>query len=232
MKIGIMQPYFFPYLGYWQLINAVDRYVIYDDVNFIKNGWINRNNILLGGNKFLLSLPLECASSSKLINETKITSNIKQKEKLLKTVEAAYKKAPFFELVYPIVKNTIMFDSRNIAESLTYSIEAILSYLDIHTELIVSSKIDKNSQLKAEKKVIHIVKVLGGSIYINAIGGQELYNKNEFSDNGIDLKFIKMNEVKYNQFKNDFVPNLSIIDVIMFNTPEKVKELLDEYTLF
>ncbi len=231
MKIGIMQPYFFPYLGYWQLIKVVDKYVIYDDVNYIKNGWINRNFILLNGQKHLLTLPLDGASPFELINNTKIIQNEKVKLKLLRTLSNAYSKAPFYNEIYPIVEATIMHKSLNISEALIYSIRNIVEYLDLDTEIIISSEIKKKLELKAQDKVIDIVKYLEGDTYINAIGGQELYNRDDFKSDGIDLYFLKMNNISYQQLKNDFVPNLSIIDVLMFNSPEAVREMLDDYEL-
>lgn len=231
MKIGIMQPYFFPYLGYWQLIKAVDKYVIYDDVNFIKNGWINRNNILLGGKKHLLTLPLEGASSYIPINETKITSNDKLKGKLVKTIELAYKKAPYFDHVFPIVCGTILHKSNNIAHALTYSIREICRYLNIETDIIVSSELRKDDTLAAQDKVIHICHLLEGTRYFNAIGGQELYSKEAFQKNHLELYLIKMKEVEYVQFGNDFIPSLSIMDVLMFNSPHDTAAMLEEYEL-
>ncbi len=231
MKIGIMQPYFFPYLGYWQLIKVVDKYVIYDDVNYIKNGWINRNFILLNGQKHLLTLPLDGASPFELINNTRIIQNEKVKLKLLRTLSNAYSKAPFYNEIYPIVEATIMHKSLNISEALIYSIRNIVEYLDLDTEIIISSEINKKLELKAQDKVIDIVKYLEGDTYINAIGGQELYNRDDFKSDGIDLYFLKMHNISYQQLKNDFVPNLSIIDVLMFNSPEAVREMLDDYEL-
>lgn len=230
MKLGIMQPYFFPYIGYWQLINAVDAYVVYDDVNFIKGGWINRNNILLNGAKHLITLPLEEASSFKLINEILITKNIVLKNKLIKTIKSAYLKAPYFETIMPILESLIL-DNSNIA-MLNYNIIlTIKKYLNIDTEILLSSKIEKDNNLKAQDKVIHIAHILGATEYINAIGGQELYDKEVFKEQNIDLKFIKTNPITYKQFNNEFVSNLSIIDVMMFNPPEKIKEMLDDYEL-
>ena len=230
-KIAIMQPYFFPYIGYWQLINAADVFVIYDDVNYIKNGWINRNNILLSGSKHLITLPLDCASSFKLIKDTKITDNLRVKEKLLKTITAAYAKAPYYEKIFPIIKNTVLYEDNNICNAIFYSVNAIIGYLNIKTKIVLSSYLQKNNDLKAQDKVIHITKLLNGNDYINAIGGQDLYDKNEFRDNGIELYFLKTNPVNYRQFGNDFIPNLSIIDVLMFNPPEKIKEMLGRFEL-
>lgn len=230
-KIGIMQPYFFPYLGYWQLLNAVDEYVIYDDVNYIKNGWINRNNILLNGQKHLITLPLDKASPFLPINEIRITPNIINKEKLLKTVDAAYKKAPYFAEIFPIIQAVIMEDSCLIARALENQFKLVCHYLGIKTKLIVSSQLEKNNELKAQDKVLHICHLLKGTDYINAIGGQELYSREDFRKEGLQLHFMQTNVVSYPQFKNEFVPNLSMIDILMFNSPEQIRKILDEYTL-
>lgn len=231
MKIGIMQPYFFPYLGYWQTLNAVDKYVIYDDVNYIKNGWINRNNILLNNQKHLLTIPLDGASPFLLINQIKTTPRENEKEKLLKTIEAAYKKAPYFDVVFPIIHDVIMEKSNLIINALVLQFKSVCKYLDIQTELIISSTMDKDNSLKAQDKVIHICKMLGGTQYINAIGGQELYNFEDFKKNGLELSFLKTEFTPYKQFKNEFIPGLSMIDILMFNSPEQIKTMLNAYSL-
>lgn len=230
MKLGIMQPYFFPYIGYWQLINAVDKYVVYDDVNYIKGGWINRNNILLNNSKHLITLPLEEASSFKLINEISITKNEVLKNKLIKTIKSAYLKAPYFETIMPILESLIL-DNSNIA-MLNYNIILVIkNYLNLDTEILLSSQIKKDNNLKAQDKVIHIAHLLGANEYINAIGGQELYSKEDFKQENIKLSFLKTNEIKYKQFKNEFVPNLSFIDILMFNSPQEIKEMLNDFEL-
>lgn len=230
MKIGIMQPYFFPYLGYWQLINAVDTYVVYDDVAYIKGGWINRNNILINGKANLITLPLEQSSSFKNINEIMVTGNCKQKDKLLKSINFAYAKAPYFNNIMPIIEKLILKDG-DIANLNYNAILEINNYIGINAKILLSSSIDKNNDIRAQDKVIHICKILNADHYINAIGGQELYSKEEFKKNNINLNFLKMKNLEYKQFKNDFVPNLSIIDVMMFNSPEQIKEMLDDYEL-
>lgn len=231
MKIGIMQPYFFPYLGYWQTLNAVDKYVIYDDVNYIKNGWINRNNILLNNQKHLITIPLDGASPFLLINQIKTTPRENEKEKLLKTIDAAYKKAPYFDVVFPIIHDVIMEKSNLIINALVLQLKSVCKYLDIQTELIISSTMDKDNSLKAQDKVIHICKMLGGTQYINAIGGQELYNFEDFKKNGLELSFLKTEFTPYKQFKNEFIPGLSMIDILMFNSPEQIKTMLNAYSL-
>jgi len=228
MKIAIMQPYFFPYIGYFQLINAVDKFVLYDDVNFIKQGWINRNRILLNNKDFFLTLQLSGASSFKRINEIKIGNN---KDNLLKTIEQAYKKSPYFDKVFSIFESVLKNPETNLAVFLEYSIKTINNYLDIPTEILISSQINKKNELKGQEKVIEICKKLNTDDYINSFGGMELYSKENFLDQNIHLKFLKTNEIKYNQFNNEFVPFLSIIDILMFNSKEEVKGFLNKYTL-
>jgi len=231
MKLGIMQPYFFPYIGYWQLINAVDRYVIYDDVNFIKGGWINRNNILMNGERKLINLQMHNASPNKLINEVEVLGNAIYNKKLQKTIESNYKKAPQYANVFPVIESIINQDEKNIAKYLEYSIKRICDYLSIKTELILSSTIDKNNALFGQDKVIEICKVLGANEYMNAIGGQEMYSYDAFKSQEIKLGFLKTGAVKYQQFNNEFVPNLSIIDVMMFNSTEDIQKILTVYEL-
>jgi len=127
MKIGIMQPCFFPYIGYFQLINSVDKYVIYDDVQFIKGGWINRNNILLNGERHRINLLLSGASSNKSINEVEVQSN---QVKLIKTIESAYKKAPTFDKVFPVLLNILEYGGKNLGEFLGNSIKEFCNYMD------------------------------------------------------------------------------------------------------
>lgn len=223
-----MQPYFFPYIGYFQLITAVDKFVIYDDVNFIKQGWINRNRVLLNGSDFLFTLRLNGSSSFKKINEIRIGA---KNETLLKTVTQCYRNAPFYSSVYPYLESIFLQEETNLAKYLSFSLKVICDYLSINTELIFSSEIEKNNQLKSQAKVVDICKKLGADKYINAIGGIELYNKDYFQREKITLMFIKSNPIKYKQFDNEFVPGLSIIDLMMFNVPEKINDFLNQYEL-
>ena len=230
MRVAVMQPYILPYLGYWQMITAVDKFVLFDDVNYIVRGWINRNNILLNNQPHMITLPLEGASSFKKINEIPVTSDMKAREKLCKSISMAYTKAPYFKDVFPMIEKSVM-KGGIISDIIYETVLDICNYIGIRTKIMLSSEIDKNCELKAQDKVIHIVKNLGGTTYINSIGGQELYDKDEFKAEGIDLYFLKTEPVEYRQFKKDFVPNLSIIDILMFNSPDEIKELLAKYTL-
>lgn len=231
MKIGIMQPYFFPYIGYWQLMNAVDKYVIYDDVNFIKGGWINRNKILMNGTAKMINLQMHNASPNKLINEVEVLGNPIYNKKLLRTIESCYNKAPQYTSVFPVIEGIITQEQGNLAKYLEYAIGQICKYLSFDTEIIVSSSIDKNNGLKGQDKVIEICKVLGGDEYYNSIGGQELYSQVYFASKKIKLRFLKTGEVEYKQFNDGFVANLSIIDVMMFNSVDQIKNKLKMYEL-
>jgi len=228
MKLGIMQPYFLPYIGYFQLIKAVDKYVIYDDVNYINKGWINRNNILLNGQKYLFTLSLLGASQNKLINEIFVEEN---QSKLLKTLETAYKKAPYFENIFPLIQNIFDYEYKNLGKFVGNSIIQIADYLNIKTDFIYSSAIKKENTLKGQEKILYICKTLNATKYINAIGGQELYDKEIFKQNNIELNFLQTQIVDYKQFKNDFVPYLSILDVLMFNSVEEIGKMLDKFEL-
>ncbi len=230
MKIGIMQPYFMPYIGYFQLMKAVDKYVIYNDVNYIKGGWVARNNILINGEKQLFTIKLQGASPNKHFAEIQILDDFK---KLIKTLEMNYSKAPFFQLTMGLMEKIFSYPEKRLDLFIKNSFEQILFYLGIKTELILSSDIAKDNSLRGKDKVMEICKILEADTYYNAIGGKELYDKKEFENNGISLHFLKTDEnLRYKQFSNmDFVPNLSIIDVLMFNSVEKINSLLDEYML-
>lgn len=228
MTVGIMQPYFLPYIGYWQLINAVDKYVIYDDVQFIKGGWINRNNILTNGQRQLFNLLLSGASPNKLINEISVQDN---QTKLIRTIELNYKKAPMFQQVFPLFLHIMEHSDKNLAKFIGNSIVEISKYLSVETEFIYSSTLDKDNTLRAQDKVLGICKLLNANDYLNAIGGTDLYSKEIFLNNGIQLSFLESKNVQYKQFNNEFVPYLSILDVLMFNDMSKINDFLNEYKL-
>jgi hypothetical protein len=231
MKIAIMQPYIYPYIGYFQLIKSVDKFVILDDVNYINKGWINRNNILVNGKSNLFTIPLKEASQNKKISEILISDDANWETKFLKTVLLSYKKAPFFEIVYPILEEITNSSKTNISKFNLHAIERICQYLEINTRIVPSSSIYKNDYLKAQDKIIDICIQENASIYINPIGGVELYNKQDFIDKKLELFFIKSKNILYKQFSNEFVPWLSIIDVLMFNSKEEVAGLLNQYEL-
>jgi len=234
LKTAIMQPYFFPYIGYFQLIHSVEQFVIYDDVTYIKNGWINRNRYLLNGQAKFFTLSLNQASSFIPINQTFILDEkYKTKQKILKTFGMAYSKAPFYKTAFGLIEEIIMNTDNNIATYNESSIRKICDYCGIKTSIYVSSKINKNVSLKSQDKVIDICKNLCTSTYVNAPGGRSLYNHEIFNDNGMELKFLRtdLDQITYKQFDFPFVPGLSIIDTLMFNSVEQVRLFLDQYSL-
>ena len=228
MKLAIMQPYFMPYIGYWQLMNAVDTYVVYDDVNYIKGGWVARNNILMNSQSYMFCVTLNGASSNKLFNEITIRDNFVKFRKML---QSCYSHAPYYSDVECIMENIYNYEDRSLGKFMLNSFNVVLNYVGIKRNFILSSTLQKDNSLRGASKVIAICTELGASTYYNAIGGQSLYDKNEFKTNGIELKFLKPELVPYKQFKNDFVAGLSIIDVMMFNSPEDIKQMLDKYEL-
>lgn len=231
VKCGVMQPYLFPYIGYFQLIDHCDTYVILDDVNYINKGWINRNRILVNGSDHLFTIPLEDASQNKLICDISIQKEDKWKSKFIKLIQMSYSKAPQFKIVFPLIEDSISNNENNLSAFIYYAQSAILNYLQIDTRIIKSAGIYQNQNLKGQDRILDICLKENTSNYINPIGGIELYSKEIFEQNNIELHFIKSKSIEYKQFKNEFVPYLSIIDTLMFNDIDGVKNMLTQFEL-
>lgn len=223
-----MQPYVFPYIGYFQLIRDVDVFVVFDDVNFRKRSWINRNRILLNNEAHLFTLNLSEASSSKRINDIVIGDN---QPTLVKTFRQAYSRAPYFDQVMPLLETLLPYPEPRLHLYLMHQLESIARYLGMHTRFILSSNVKKDNSLKGQDKILAICEALGADSYTNAIGGQHLYSQEEFASQGIDLKFIKTHDIRYRQFGGEFVSWLSIVDVLMFNSVTDIRRFLDAYDL-
>lgn len=221
-----MQPYFLPYIGYWQLMNAVDEYVVLDEVNYIKGGWINRNRILVNNQPHMLSLPLEKASSFKKINETNLQGI---PDKIEKTIEFAYHKAPYYKETKHLVDQVLSCSETNLSKFLLNSIKLIAVRLDIQTKILLSSELDHDPTCKGQDRVLDICRREGARVYLNAIGGQTLYSRESFADQGIQLGFVKPTLLPYPQFGGPFVPGLSILDFLMFNNPNEVAKHLSSF---
>jgi len=232
MKTAIMQPYAFPYIGYFQLVNAVDTFVFYDDVNFIKRGWINRNQILVNNSAHLFTIPLKNASQNKLIQDVELKIDEKWLTNFYSTIEFNYKKAPFFKETFKIIQLIFNAEHNSIADLAIDSITTISNHLELSTVLRKSSTSFKSSTgIKKADRLIDITKKSNADTYINPSGGKELYDKNYFEQKGINLQFIENRITHYPQFKNDFVGGLSIIDVLMFNSVEDVRKNLNQYKI-
>lgn len=230
-----MQPYFFPYLGYYQLLQAADTFVFFDDVNYINKGWINRNNMLQKDKPLLFTVPLLKASQNRLINEIELLEFDKWESGFLKQVQHNYSKAPFYAVIFPWLNN--IFDNQqftHIGQLAMASISGVASLLELDVQLMKSSEINYNREnsTSGQDKILSICSVLQADHYINAINGRELYNEENFVAENVQLSFIQMHDISYPQWNNTaFVPYLSILDVLMFNGPENTKQLLQSYSL-
>jgi len=230
--LSIMQPYVFPYIGYFQLIEASTEIVFYDDVNYIKRGWVNRNRILLNNRDFLFTIPVEKASQNKKINEIVPVINEKYKRKLFLQLESAYSKAPYYNQVIKLMIDVFEREYQNIGDMGIQSVLAVFKYLGKTiqwTKSSVSSPL--NTGIDKADRLIEITKQLGYKKYINPIGGTEIYQKEYFKNQGVDLQFLKSGNIKYKQACKEFVPYLSIIDVLMYNDKHSILSFLKEYDL-
>lgn len=223
MRLAIMQPYFLPYLGYFQLIAAVDVFVVYDNIEYTKKGWINRNRLLRGPEAVTFSLPLKGASDFLTVGQRELAADFRP-VKLLNQIKAAYQKAPFFQATFELMERIVQHPEPNLFRYLHHSLELMCQHLDIPTKRLVSSEVPIDHALRKQDKVIAFCRSLGATIYINPIGGVELYSKPEFQFHGIDLMFLRMLPWEYPQLGEPFVPHLSVLDVLMFNPIEAVRE--------
>jgi len=230
MTLGIMQPYLLPYIGYWQLLAAVDRFVVYDNIKYTKQGWINRNRFLRHGTDAFFTLPLKKGSDALDIRDRSVADDF-DSHGILNPLREAYRKAPFFDDAFPVIETIVAAAPRNLFQYLLGSITQIASYLDIRTPITVSSTVPIDHQLKADQKVLAICRALGAATYVNSIGGRELYSAGAFAEQGVQLQFLRPRAIVYRQFGGPFVPSLSIIDVMMFNSRDAVKAMLREYDL-
>jgi hypothetical protein len=227
MKLGIMQPYFSPYIGYFQLMNAVDEYVIYNNIEYTKKGWINRNRILVNGEPHFITLPLKSDSDFLQIRDRFLADNWPtERLKMLNRIKEAYRKAPQFDRVFPLIESVLLHGPSNLFLFLVRSLKMIKDYLKVGTPIIISSTVNIDHNLRSADKVLALCKARNVDMYVNPIGGTGLYDRERFEKEGIDLRFVFTEYFRYKQFGDDFISSLSIIDVMMFNSVEEIKVLL------
>ena len=231
-RAAIMQPYIFPYIGYFHLIQASSEFVFYDDVHYITRGWINRNRIINRDKDQLFTVPVTKASRNKLINETKPVFDDKWKQSFHKSLIHNYKKAPFFNEVTDVVMSPFSKQYDDIADLAIESILSVYSYLGMKFSFTKSSIISPETKgIEKADRLIAITKKIGLVNYVNAPGGKSLYTKEYFYSKGINLFFIKSHSIQYNQYHETFVPWLSIIDVLMFCSKTEAIDFISSYSL-
>ena len=230
MALGIMQPYFLPYLGYWQLLAAVDQFVVYDNIQYTKKGWINRNRFLRHGAEALFTVPLKKGSDYLDVAERSLADDFDPRM-LLNPLAEAYRHAPYFQAAFPVLETVVAAAPRNLFSYLHHSITTIADYLEIRTPIVVSSTVAIDHGLAGQDKVLALCAALGTTRYINSIGGRELYSVSDFAARGIELRFLQSRPVTYAQYDHSFVPALSIVDVMMFNSKDAVRGMLGAYDL-
>jgi hypothetical protein len=217
MRLGILQPYFFPYVGYFQLIAAVDRFVIYDDVAFIKNGWINRNRILVPGGVEYLTIPLSGASSFHSIRETSCAPPSKWRDKMLRTLSQCYARAPEKSAGLGLVEETLAAaTSGTIRDVAVASLGAVCRYADLRTDCVETSGSYENTNLSGQDRVLDICARETAGTYVNPSGGRALYDAAAFAARGVTLRFFEPALAAYPQSRSSaFVAGLSVLDLIM-----------------
>ena len=221
-RLAIMQPYFCPYIGYFQLIAAVDLFIVYDNIKYTKKGWINRNRMLQNGKDVMFSLPLKSDSDYLDVFQRELAPDF-NRDKLLNQFKGAYRHAPYFAQTFPLIEQVVRYEDMNLFRFLHHSIVKTCERLGITTEIWISSDIAIDHGVKNQDKVLALCEAVGATTYVNAIGGMELYSKETFREKGIDLKFIQSRAFEYPQFGDVFVPWLSIIDVMMFNPLDNIQ---------
>jgi hypothetical protein len=226
MKIGVMQPYIFPYLGYFKLVNSVDKFVFFDDVHYKKKGWINRNNLIFSGRVAQFTIPLKDASQNRLINEIFISLDDAWKKKLKASLRQSYSKAPYFHDVFEMIREVVFGEELLISEMAKKSIIEVSKYLQLEANFVNSSCGYNNEAIKGEERILDICQKECATEYINLPGGQDLYDETSFAKYGIQLSFINANFPVYSQFSKSFQPGLSIIDILMHNKPEDIRKML------
>jgi hypothetical protein len=221
LRVGIMQPYFLPYVGYFQLIQSVDVFIVYDNIQYTKKGWINRNRMLQNGKDVLFSIPLAKDSDFMNVCDRKIASDF-NKDKLLSQISGAYRRAPYFKQTFPLIEQIVRREEQNLFLYIHHSIVKVCEHLGLTTKIKLSSQIEIDHELRSQDKVLALCRAEGAAVYVNAIGGTALYSSNRFQDEGVDLQFVASKPLVYAQFDSEFIPNLSILDVMMFNPTDEI----------
>lgn len=226
-----MQPYFLPYIGYFQLMAAVDRFVLLDDVNFINRGWINRNRISIDGQPSWLTIPLSGASQNRMIREIDIAPDDGWMRKMHRLVMATYSKAPEIDTVFPIFESWLLRASGNLADFLYLTLSETADQLGIKTEILQTSSTFPKNGLKGQDRILDICRQLGASSYVNPPGGRDLYCSKLFSEAEIELCFLRPNLDVLHLAGAPEETSLSILHIFMHNSRKAVTQAIATFQL-
>jgi hypothetical protein len=225
MRTVVMQPYFFPYLGYFQLLAVADVFVVFEDVHFIKKGWIHRNRILVDGAPKLFTVPLAGASQNRRIHELEVHDGERWGRAFLASLQGAYARAPHYRSAIEVVRESLPGAGPTLVADLAVrSVRNVAEYVGLSLPPLRSSRDFGNAELKGQARIIDICRRVGARTYVNPASGERLYQLEAFEDAGMELHFLAPELEVYRQFGGEFVPYLSVIDVLMFNPPERVGE--------
>jgi hypothetical protein len=220
--VAIMQPYFLPYIGYFQLIAACDVFVMYDNIKYTKKGWINRNRMLRNGTDVMFSLPLQGAPDHLDVSERRLADS-PDRHRWLAQLKGAYRHAPHYSSTLPLLERIAACEDDTLFGFLHHALLATCAHLGIDTPIRIASTVPADHGLKSQERVLSICEVLAARQYVNPIGGTELYARDAFAERGIALHFLRARPLEYRQGDGAFVPWLSIVDVLMFNPLDTVR---------
>lgn len=218
-----MQPYFLPYIGYFQLISKVDEFVFFDDVDFNRRGWIQRNFIESNGNQMRVGVPVAKVHLGTPIHQVRLADNFpKWRSGFLKTLQNRYSNAPHFGAVYAIIERDLEETIGLLAQLNISLIQSICHYVGLDQTFDSSRHYSSNSNLGGEARLIDICLQKRANEYVNAPNGRSLYDKVKFNMHQIKLLFLEPEIRSYSRMGADFIPHLSVLDMLMFIEPEKV----------
>jgi len=229
MKLANMQPYFFPYLGYYSLIQKTDQFILFDDVQFIRHGWIERNRILKPAEGWqYVSVPLEKFSLGTKINQVVISSKEDWRNRIFRQLEHYKKRSPYYQKALEVISASFDISTDSIVELNKNILLETCKYIEIPLNIQIFSEmnLEIESVTHPGEWALNISKALNATKYINPTGGSEIFQKEQFDRAGIGIDFMGNNLTTYNQRRGNFEPGLSIIDVMMFCPPEQIRELV------
>ncbi|OBW58410.1 hypothetical protein A9986_05575 [Solibacillus silvestris] len=232
MKLVLMQPYFFPYIGYFQLMNLCDEFIAFDTVQYIKKGWINRNRILHPeGNPTYVNVPIKKFKSNTLIKDILIDNTVDWKQTIINRLQQYYKTAPYKEEVLTFIENCLNGEFSHLSELNVHLLQETCNYLNINCRINSLSKchFEYEKAAASDEWGLNICKALNAKTYINAPGGIVFFDKNKYWKENIDIKFINPTFNRYSQNSEAFISGLSILDVMMFNSVEDIQKMLLSY---